>query len=65
VVCELLARPDLEAEWERRRQRLLAEKIDLTRFMAWFIERYPASLVEAEKYSTVSGPFAIQHLEPG
>jgi uncharacterized protein len=42
-IDELLAMPNLKAEWERRRQKMLADKIDVTAFMVWFLENYPAS----------------------
>jgi len=40
---ELLTIPDLKSEWQRRRQRMLADKIDVTAFHIWFIENYPES----------------------
>lgn len=40
---ELLSMPDLKAEWQRRRQVLLADKIDYAAFLTWFIENYPES----------------------
>lgn len=40
---ELLAMPDLKGEWKLRRQRMLADKIDYTEFLAWFVENYPQS----------------------
>ena len=40
---ELLAMPELKGEWQLRRQRMLAEKIDYTSFMVWFVENYPDS----------------------
>lgn len=40
---ELLSMPDLKAEWARRRERFLDDKIDVTAFLTWFIEHYPAS----------------------
>ena len=43
-VLELLAKKDLKLEWQRRRRRLLNDKIDVTKFMTWFIEEYPESL---------------------
>jgi uncharacterized protein len=43
-IDELLAMPDLKAEWQRRRQKLLSEKIDVTAFMLWFVENYPESV---------------------
>jgi hypothetical protein len=43
-IDELLAIPDLKEEWQRRRQKMLADKIDVTAFMVWFIENYPDSV---------------------
>ena len=40
---ELLAMPDLKGEWQSRRQRMLADKIDYANFMVWFVENYPQS----------------------
>jgi len=34
---------DLKKEWQRRRQKLLEDKIDVTAFLVWFIEEYPES----------------------
>jgi predicted glycosyltransferase len=42
-VSELISLPDLEQEFQARRQRMLQDKIDVTAFMAWFIENYPES----------------------
>lgn len=39
----LLAMPNLQEEWQRRRRAMLADKIDLSAFMAWFVENYPRS----------------------
>ncbi|MBE0673397.1 MAG: DUF354 domain-containing protein [Bacteroidales bacterium] len=41
---ELLAMPSLGEEWQRRRQIMLNDKIDLTDFMVRFIENYPESI---------------------
>lgn len=43
-IKELLARPDLKEEWQKRRQKMLADKIDVTPFMVWFVENYPGSV---------------------
>ena len=40
---ELLAVPNLKEEWQMRRQRMLSEKIDYSRFLEWFVENYPES----------------------
>lgn len=40
----LLGMTDLKAEWQKRRQRMLKDKIDVTAFLVWFVENYPASV---------------------
>jgi len=40
---ELLSTPNLKQEFQKRRQKMLADKIDVTAFMVWFIENYPES----------------------
>jgi len=42
-IKELLLMPDLKEEWQRRRQKMLAGKIDVTAFLVWFVENYPES----------------------
>jgi uncharacterized protein len=41
---ELLKIPDLKAEFHKRRDSMLAETIDVTAFMVWFVENYPESV---------------------
>lgn len=43
-IDELLAVPNLKEEWQARRRKMLADKIDVTAFMVWFIENYPESV---------------------
>lgn len=43
-IDELLAMPNLKEEFQKRRQKMLNEKIDVTAFMVWFIENYPESV---------------------
>lgn len=43
-IDELLAMPNLKEEWQKRRMKMLADKIDVTAFMVWFIENYPESV---------------------
>lgn len=43
-IDELLNNPNLKIEWQKRRQKMLKEKIDVTAFMVWFIENYPESV---------------------
>lgn len=40
---ELLHTSNLKEEWQKRREKMLSEKIDVTAFMVWFIENYPDS----------------------
>jgi len=41
---EILRAPNIKGEWQKRRDKMLAEKIDVTAFMVWFIENYPESV---------------------
>lgn len=38
-----LLKTNLREEWQKRRQKMLSEKIDVTAFIVWFIENYPES----------------------
>lgn len=40
---EMLQTPNLKEEWQKRREVMLSEKIDVTAFWVWFIENYPQS----------------------
>lgn len=42
-IQELLALPDIKQECAKRRNRMLADKIDVTAFLTWYIEDYPNS----------------------
>lgn len=42
-INELLSMSELSEEFQRRRQKMLSEKIDVTAFLVWFIENYPQS----------------------
>ena len=48
-VEELLAMPNLREEFQKRREKMLSEKIDVTAFLTWFIENYPQSAEIAQK----------------
>jgi len=41
---ELLNTPNLKEQWQQKRQKMLADKIDVTAFMVWFVENYPESV---------------------
>ena len=40
---ELLQMKNIKQEWRKRRQKMLLDKIDVTAFLVWFVENYPAS----------------------
>lgn len=42
-IDELLSMPNLKEEWQQRRERMLADKIDYAKYLTWFIENYPES----------------------
>lgn len=42
-IDEILAMDRLKEEWQARRERMLADKINVTSFMIWFIENLPES----------------------
>lgn len=42
-VKSLLHKPNLKAEWQIKKEKMLEDKIDVTAFMVWFIENYPES----------------------
>jgi len=39
-----LAQPDLKYQWQKKRQNLLKDKINVTKFWIWLIENYPHSI---------------------
>ncbi|HPT70901.1 MAG TPA: DUF354 domain-containing protein [Candidatus Cloacimonadota bacterium] len=43
-IDEILALPDIKAEWMKRREVMLADKIDVTAFFVWYIENFPKSV---------------------
>jgi len=46
---EILENPDSKNEWQKKRERLLADKIDVTGWMTDFIEKYPDSFFELKR----------------
>lgn len=46
---ELLTLPNLKEEFQKRKNKMLSEKIDVTSFLLWFVENYPKSLSEAKE----------------
>lgn len=49
VVKTWLSTPNLNEQFQQRRNRLLQDKIDVTAFFTWFIENYPNSKKDNEK----------------
>ena len=43
-IQEIINQNNLKEVFQKRRQKMLSEKIDLTAFMLWFIENYPESV---------------------
>ena len=41
---EILKTPNIKDEWQIKRKKMLADKIDVTAFLVWFIENYPDSV---------------------
>lgn len=46
LIAKLVNQKELKIEWNRRLQKMLNEKIDLTAFLIWLIENYPRSTKE-------------------
>ncbi|MDR2887497.1 MAG: DUF354 domain-containing protein [Bacteroidales bacterium] len=42
-IKEIVNNPDTAKEWSMKRDKMLADKIDVTAFMVWFVENYPES----------------------
>jgi uncharacterized protein len=42
----LIQDPNIKKEWNKKKQKLLNDKIDITAFMVWYIETYPESFRE-------------------
>ncbi|PID94135.1 MAG: hypothetical protein CSA95_04350 [Bacteroidetes bacterium] len=44
IITDLLSLENFKEEFQQRRQAMLADKIDVTAFLVWFIENYPKSI---------------------
>ena len=51
---EWLAISNYEKKFQKRRHKMLADKIDVTAFLVWFIENYPKSVKLSRKILTIS-----------
>jgi len=54
---ELLSTPNLKQEFQKLRQKMLTDKIDVTAFMVWFIENYPESVRIMKKNQNYQNKF--------
>jgi predicted glycosyltransferase len=53
----LLEKPDLKNEWQKKREKMLNDKIDVTGFMLWLVENYPASVAAAKNNPDIYDQF--------
>ena len=56
---EILQDPASRENWRVKRERLLADKIDVTAFMVWFVENYPRSFTEMKEHPEVQYSCAL------
>ena len=45
--------PHIKEEWAKKQEKLLADKIDVTGFMVWFVEQYPASFTDMKQHPEI------------
>ncbi|MEM9023013.1 MAG: hypothetical protein AAGB22_04690, partial [Bacteroidota bacterium] len=57
---EILRLPDPKAEWLRKRDRMLADKLDVTAFLVWFAEAYPESIAAARAGDSLKERFSAR-----
>ncbi len=56
-INELLGTENLAEVFQKRREQMLKEKINVTSFMTWLFENYPESVRSYEKYPEIQGNF--------
>ncbi len=44
LINRLLKQPDTKAEWSRKKDKMLADKVDFTAYLIWFVSNYPESV---------------------
>lgn len=49
LIEKLISKKDLKSEWKIKNKKMQNDKIDVTAFMVWFIENYPASFVTMQE----------------
>jgi len=58
LATEMTQDPDIKYLYSQLREKMLADKIDVSRFMVWFIEEYPQSVVLMKKDLDLQHMFA-------
>ena len=56
-VDEILSTSDFKQVWQKRRDKILSDKIDLTGLLVWFIEEYPVSFKLLQEDPTLQEKF--------
>ncbi|MFA5046775.1 MAG: DUF354 domain-containing protein, partial [Paludibacter sp.] len=62
-VIELLSHEGLLSLFQERRKVMLADKIDVTAFMIWFIENYPGSALIIKEHPDFQNKFRLEQKE--
>lgn len=62
-INDLIQTPDLQNVFQQKRNRMLNEKIDVTSFLIWFIEKYPDSAFQMKKDAKFTDNFIQKELE--
>ena len=57
---DLLNSPLKKQKFQKKRQRMLSEKIDLTAFIVWFVENYPSSAKKIKESPNYQDRFMTQ-----
>jgi len=57
---ELIQKPNLKQEWQKKREKLLKDKIDFTAFLIWFIENFPKSQQIMKKNPKYENKFKLK-----
>ncbi len=57
TVKKVVANKSISEEWKEKQRRMLADKIDITEFMVWFIDNYPSSYFEIKKNPKIQNKF--------
>ena len=56
-IVELLKRDNIKQEWQLKKDNFINDKIDVTKFLVWFIEKYPESMIEFKKNPNIQYQF--------